>query len=209
MGNKTIEWSAVWERTLPYLALMGPGSWLIAALVRAAGISRLEGGLDWVSRPEGTIMTIGVPFFVATFIFMGKRVAERSPKTGIVITTLGVLGVSFLAAISGFRVFVAQFADAGIDSNTMNAAFESGSVWIIPIAILNVGQFLSWIIAGVAVIRTGIAPKWAGIALILGVPSLITAEAFYFMTELFWPLANALWLIGIWGLVKSYKVRLN
>jgi hypothetical protein len=209
MENKINEWSAAWERALPYLALIGPGSWLIAALVRAAGISTLEGDLHWVSRPEGTIMTIGVPFFVATFIFMGKRVAERLPRTGIAITTLGVLGVSFLAAISGFRVFVAQFADAGLDTNTMNSAFEAGSVWIIPIAILNVGQFLSWIIAGIAVIRTGIAPKWAGIALILGVPSLITAEAFYFMTELFWPLANVLWLLGIWGLVKSYNIRLN
>ena len=209
MENRTNEWSAAWERALPYLALIGPGSWLIAALVRAAGISTLDGGLSWVSRPEGTIMTIGVPFFVATFIFMGKRVAERSPRTGIVVTTLGVLGVSFLAAISGFRVFVTQFADAGIDASTMNTAFESGSVWIIPIALLNVGQFLSWIIAGIAVIRTGIAPKWAGLALILGVPSLITAEAFYFMTELFWPLANALWLLGIWGLVKSYDIRFN
>ena len=203
MENRANEWSAAWDRALPYLALIGPGSWLIAALVKSAGISMLEGGLDWVSRPEGTIMTIGVPFFAATFIFMGKRVAERSPKTGITITSLGVLGVSFLAAISGFRVFVTQFADAGIDPTLMNDAFEAGSVWIIPIAILNLGQFLAWIIAGIAVIRTGIAPKWVGIALILGVPSLITAEAFYFMTDLFWPLANVFWLIGIWGLIKS------
>ena len=205
MSIKTNEWSSTWERALPYLALIGPGSWLIAALLKSAGISLLEGGLDWVSRPEGTIMTIGAPFFVATFIFMGQRVAERSLKTGITITSLGVLGVSFLAAISGFRVFVTQFADAGIDPTLMNTAFEAGSVWIIPVGILNLGQFLAWIIAGIAIIRTDIAPKWVGIALILGVPSLITAEAFYFMTDLFWPLANALWLIGIWGLIKSRK----
>lgn len=55
MENKTNEWSAAWERALPYLALIGPGSWLIAALVKSAGISMLEDGLDWVSRREGTL----------------------------------------------------------------------------------------------------------------------------------------------------------
>jgi len=197
------QWSAAWERALPYLALVGPGSWLIAALVRAAGIGTLEGGLGWVSRPEGFIMTIGAPFFVATFIFMGQRLAERSVRTGIAVTVLGILGVAPLAAVSGFRLFAAAFTDAGIDPNTINQAFEAESVWYLGVLVLNLGQFLAWIIAGIAILRTDIAAKWAGVALILGVPSVIIAQALYFNLEVFWPLGTGLWLIGVWGLVAS------
>jgi hypothetical protein len=57
---------------------------------KAFGIATLPGDLNWVSSYEGLIMTIGVPFFVATFIFMGQRIAEWSPNTGIGVTVLGV-----------------------------------------------------------------------------------------------------------------------
>ena len=152
------------------------------------------------------IHCMGIPFFVATFIFMGQRIAERSVRTGIVVTVLGVLGVSPLAAESGFRLFATAFTEAGIDSNIMSKAFESESGWYLGFLVLNLGQFLAWIIAGIVVLHTGIAPKWAGVALILGVPSLIIAQALYFKLEIFWPLANGLWLLGIWGLV-AFRVR--
>ncbi|MBK7873730.1 MAG: hypothetical protein IPJ74_25255 [Saprospiraceae bacterium] len=53
---------------------------------------------------EGMIMSIGVPFFVGTFIFIGQKIVERSPNTGIVVTVLGVLGTAFIAFISGFEL---------------------------------------------------------------------------------------------------------
>lgn len=61
----------------------------------------------------------------------------------------------------------------------------------------------SEIVAGVAVIRKKLAPTWVGLALILGVPCIITVQAFYFMLEVLWPLGNVLWLLGVWGVVKN------
>ena len=39
--------------------------------------------------------------------------------------------------------------------------------------------------------------------MILGVLSVITAQALYVALELFWPLGTGLWLIGVWGLVRT------
>jgi len=61
MENQAMRWSETWEGALPWLAMVGPASWLIAALVRAAGIGTLDGDLGWISGPEGIIMTLGVP----------------------------------------------------------------------------------------------------------------------------------------------------
>ena len=188
---------------MPVLALLGPGSWLTATLVRAAGIGTLEGDLDWISRPEGLIAFIGAPFFVATFIFMGRRLADRAVRPGIAVTALGVLGVAPLAAISGFRLFMGTFTDAGFDPNALNEAFETLSAWDLGFFVLNSGQFLAWIIAGIVILRTGIAPKWAGVSLILGVLSVITGQGLYLALEVFWPLGTGLWLVGVWGLVAS------
>jgi len=205
MVNQYDYWSQTWKKVLPVLAIVGPACWFIAALIRSIGIGLLPGDLNWVSAPEGVIMSIGAPFFVATFIFMGQLITERSPKTGILVTVLGVLGTSLLAFISGFRVLAKGFVDAGLDPNEIHAAFESESAvtWLAPILIYNLFQFMAWIIAGIVIIRKKVAPLWVGLALILGVPCLITGQAFYFKLEIFWPLANGLWLLGIWGLVKS------
>lgn len=104
------------------------------------------------------------------------------------------------------RVLLAKvLADLGVDPSLVNAALEAQTTLYIPILLFNLGQFIAWIIVGTVVIRTNLAPKWAGIAVILGVPSIITAQAFYFHLEIFWPLANIFWVLGVWGLVKSYR----
>lgn len=204
MEKQLAHWSHVWKSALPALALVGPTLWLIAAMVRAMGIGTLPDDLSWVSGPEGVIMSVGAPFFVATFIFMGQTIASRSPKTGVLVTVLGILGTTPLSFISGFRPMAKGFVDSGLDPAAVNTAFESEvtAIWLTPLLLYNLGQFVAWIFAGVAVVRTKTAPWWAGLALVLGVPCLITAQAFYIHLELFWPLANALWLLGVWGLVK-------
>ena len=97
-------WMAAWLRVLPALALIGPGSWFVAALVRAAGIGTLDGGLDWISGPEGLIMSLGVSFFAATYILLGVVVARRAALSGVAVTGLGLLGVSAFGGIAFFRV---------------------------------------------------------------------------------------------------------
>ena len=79
-------WVATWLRALPALALIGPGSWFVAALIRAAGIGTLDGGLDWISGPEGLIMSLGVSFFAATYILFGMVVARRAARSGVAVT---------------------------------------------------------------------------------------------------------------------------
>jgi len=202
--EKNDKWGTTFERWLPMLALVAPLFFFIASLVRAFGIGTLPGDLNWVSSYEGLIMGIGVPFFVATFIFMGHRIAMRSPNTGIVVTVLGVLGTAFIAFISGFRGLAAGFVASGIDPKAINDGLESDAslTWLLGLLLYNFCFMLAWLIAGVAIMRNKIAPWWVGLAFILSVPSLITGQALYINLEIFWPLALGLWLLGVWGLVK-------
>jgi hypothetical protein len=82
---------AGWLRALLALALVRPGSWFVAALVRAAGFGRLDGGLDWISGPEGVIMSLGVSFFTATYGMFGRVTAFRAPRSGIAVIWSRVL----------------------------------------------------------------------------------------------------------------------
>ena len=207
MENLNVNWSQAWKKSLPILALVGPILFFIAALVRALGIGTLPGGLNWLSAPEGLLMSIGAPFFVATFIFLGQIISEQSPKTGILVTVLGVLGTAYLSFVSGFRGLAKGFVESGLDPNLIQSAFDSEAAvtWLSPLLLFHLGQLIAWIIAGVVIIRKKVAPLWVGLALILGVPFLLTAQAFYFNLEIFWPLANGLWLLGVWGLGKFEK----
>jgi hypothetical protein len=204
MENPQNQWTKTFEKSLPSLALVAPISFFVASLVRAAGIGTLPGALNWASSPEGLLMTIGVPFFVATFIFMGQKIAAQAPKTGIWVTVMGVLGSAFIAFISGFRALAAGFVGAGLSPEAINDGLESETtlLWLAGLFLYNWFFFLAWIMAGVAVIRRNVAPWWVGVALILSIPCLITAQALYIQLEIFWPLANGLWLLGVVGWVK-------
>lgn len=153
------EWTAAWERALPTLALVGPGSWLIAALIRAAGVGTLEGDLWWISRHEGFVLVLGIPFFVATFIFLGRFIATRTVRAGIAITAMGIVGVAPLAVVSGIRLFMGVFTDYGIDPAVLQRAFDAMSPWYLGFFLMNAAQFLAWIVAGIVILRTGVAPR--------------------------------------------------
>jgi hypothetical protein len=117
-------WASAWRRALPVLALIGPGSWFVAAMIRAAGIGTLDGDLDWVSAPEGLVMSLGASFFVATYVMLGSTVARRAVRTGIAVTGLGLVGTGAFSGIAWFRVFMAKFTDEGLDPDAMNQAFR-------------------------------------------------------------------------------------
>jgi hypothetical protein len=89
--------------------LGAPLSWFVASIIYVLGIGRLPEGLSIFSSHEGFLMTLGSPFFIATFIFMGQSVARQFPKTGIAVTVLGLLGVTTLSPISAFRLFATSF----------------------------------------------------------------------------------------------------
>ena len=167
MENSNNRWGKTIQAALPYLSLVAPASWFIGALVWTAGIGRLPGELYWVSPYEGFIMTLGSPFFVATFIFLGQIVSNRFSRTGIWVTVLGIPGVAALAITAGFRLIVSVNVEYGIDPNNISKAYNADSIWFLPFAVLQLSGFLSFIISGIALRRTNLAPKWAAVLLIL------------------------------------------
>ncbi|MGI9577644.1 MAG: hypothetical protein ACR2OH_05565 [Microthrixaceae bacterium] len=196
-------WAAAWRRALPVLALIGPGSWFAAALIRAAGIDTLDGELDWISAPEGLVMSLGAPFFAATFIVLGLTIARRAVRTGIAITALGLVGTGALTGIAWFRVFMAKFTDEGLNPDAMNQAFEASHVWDIA-AITMIGNFAAWLVAGIVILKTAVVPRWVGACCIGGAIAVILGQAAYVALEVFWPLGTGLWLLATNGVVRAH-----
>jgi hypothetical protein len=180
MGQSPEKWNEKLSRALPSLSMVAPLSWFVASIVYAAGIGRLPGGLSVVSSHEGFIMTLGSPFFIATFIF--------------------------LSAISAFRLFATAFVDYGMDPDVILAAFNAGAGFFdLAFILLQVSGFLAFIISGVVFMRSDALPKWVGLLLIASIPLMVTGQFFEYKKEIFWPLATLSWVLALWGLGKSIR----
>lgn len=197
-------WASAWRRALPVLALVGPGSWFVGALIRAAGIGTLDGDLDWASGPEGIVMSLGVAFFAATFVLMGMVVARTAVRSGIAVTALGILGLSAWSGISFFRLFVAKFTDDGIDPDALNASFEASHVWDLGM-ITNFVAFGAWIVAGIVILKTAVVPRWIGVCCLGGVVAVVLGQAAYVALGVFWPLGTGLWVAATAGLAVAFR----
>lgn len=202
MQQTTQQYDRAWLNALPTLALIAPGGWFLASLLFVAGIGYLPGELFWVGGPEGFIMMLTAPFFSATFIHLGRTVARGFPRAGVLITVLGMLGVATLSAIAAFRLFATVFVQHGIEEALIAKAFNADSVLYIPFLVLQLGFFIAFIFGGAMLLRVANVPKWSGLALIAGIPTLITGQFFLYHTALFWPLATALWTVGMLGIRK-------
>lgn len=196
-------WAASWLRVLPALALIGPGSWFVAAVVRATGIGTLDGGLDWISGPEGLIMSLGVSFFAATYVVLGMAISRRAPRSGVAVTGLGLVGVTAFGGIAFFRTFMAKFTAEGLDPDAMNEAFEATHIWDVA-AITNFANFAAWLVAGIAILTTRVLPRWVGVCCLGGVVSVLLAQGAYIALEVLWPLGTALWLAATVGAVLDW-----
>jgi hypothetical protein len=195
-------WAAAWRRALPALALIGPGSWFAAAVIRAAGIGTLDGELGWISAPEGLVMSLGASFFAATYVLLGLAVARRAVRTGITVTALGLVGTGAFSGIAWFRVFMAKFSDEGLDPDAMNQAFEATHVWDIA-ALTNLGNFAAWLVAGIAILTTAVLPRWVGACCVGGVIAVILGQGAYIALEVLWPLGTGLWLLATVGVLQA------
>jgi hypothetical protein len=202
MENQTNNWTSTWNKSLPYLALIGPVSLFIASLFLAAGIGVIPDKTYTNSSYEGFIMTLGAPFFIATFIFLGQTTAKRFLKVGILVTVLGILGASSLVFVSSMRLLQKAFVDSGFDSNTVWAAWDNVSAWHIPLLLQNIAAPLAFIVGGIALMRTTLTPKWVGLLLIICFPAIATGQLIG-KIEIFWTLGTALMTISVWGLVKA------
>jgi len=204
MENQTNNWTSTWNKSIPYLALIGPASLFIASLFLAAGIGVMPDKTYTNSSHEGFIMTVGAPFFIATFIFLGQTIAKRFLKVGILVTVLGILGASSLVFLSSMRLLQKAFIDSGFDSNTVWAAWDNVSLWHIPLLLQNIAAPLAFIIGGIALLMTTMTPKWVAVLLIICFPFIATGQLID-KTEIFWTIGTALLTISVWGLVKETK----
>ena len=63
--------------------------------------------------------------------------------------------------------------------------------------------FLAPIIAGIAILKTKVAPAWAGVALLCFGPTLMAAQGFYAAIEVTYPLAWVFMLAAVLGILRS------
>ena len=202
MENQINNWTSIWGKSLPYLALAGPASLFIASLFVTAGVGIIPDKTYTNSNYEGFVMTLGAPFFKATFIFLGQTLAKRFLKVSILVTILRILGASSLVFVSSMRLLQQAFVDSGFDSNTVWAAWDNVSVWHIPLLLQNIAAPLAFIIGGGALLLTNLAPKWVGILLVICFPFIATGQLIG-KPEIFWTLGTMLMTISIVGLVKA------
>ncbi len=199
-------WSTFFTSLLPRAAIAGPALMVVAALCVTAGLSRLPGDLDWISEPEGFFGMLAIPFLVATWAFVGRTVATRSPRTGIAITLIGAVAAAGYAFMMAIRLFSADLVLNDVSATIINDTWESdeASVWsLLTFGLMTLMNFVVALIAGIAVLKTRVAPRWAGIAFLLFPPVFITAQAAYAAIEVTYPLACVLLLAGVTGVVRS------
>lgn len=200
-------WNASMARLLSWAPLAGPLIMLGAALLVSFEVQMLPGDLDWISEPEGLIGMVAAPFLVATFIVLGRRIADGAPKTGVVVTILGVVAATAFVNPMSARLFSVDLVEMGVDPVTVSEAWDAPTVWSALSLLLIFQLFLVPIIAGVAVLRTGVAPRWAGVALLVFVPVFIAAQAAGAAIQVTWPLAWVVLTGGVYGVTRSGESR--
>ena len=190
-------WINTFEAWLPLLALVAPLFLFVSALARASGAGTLPGKLFWISIYEAPIAGVGAAFYPATFIFMGKTIAAKYPKTGVTVTAAGVLSTSFMVFIIAFRGLAAGYIEKGVDPNLLADFMSTG---LIPNMLYNVAHFIAWVAASVASIRGAIGPWWCGWSMLVGILCIPIAQAIYFRIEIFYPLGTGLLTLSVWAL---------
>ena len=73
-------WAEFMNGFLPVAAVVGPALMVVAALFVAAGVETLPGDLDWISKPEALIGYLATPFFVATWVVIGRLIARARTR---------------------------------------------------------------------------------------------------------------------------------
>lgn len=201
-------WSAFFTSLLPRAAMVGPGLMVIAALCVSFGLARLPGDLDWISEPEAFFGMLAVPFLFATWTVVGRTVADGAPRTGIAITLIGALAAAGYAFPMAIRSFSADLVLNDVAATAINDTWESdeASIFSLLIFVLMTAMlFVVAIVAGIAVLKTRVAPIWAGVAFVLFPPVFMTAQAAYVAIEVTYPLACALLLAAVVGTVHSSR----
>jgi len=204
-GTATDPWSSFFGRLLPRAAVTGPVLLLLGALCVSAGIQTLPGDLDWISEPEGMLGVAAIPFLFATWVVTGRTIARRAPRAGIAVTLIGTVAAAGWAFPFVIRLFSADLVLNDFDANAINDAWEGDATVysLLVFVCMTTMNFVVALVAGIAVLRTRVAPLWAGVALIAFVPTFMAAQGAYVAIEVLYPLAIAFLLVGVTGVVGA------
>lgn len=197
------QWATALWRLLAPAALAGPLLLLAGALCVSFGISRLPGDLDWISQPEGLFLFIAIPFLIASWTLVGRRIATRAPRTGIAVTLLGVIGTCAFSLTTVMRLFTSDLVLHGFDPTALNDVWDGDArVYTYMAFGLSTYGFLAAIIAGIAILKTKAAPLWAAGGFILFPLTMVTAQGTYTVTRITYPLAAIFLLAGVVGATR-------
>lgn len=127
---------------------------------------------------ESTLAPIGLQLFVLSQVFwavglvgLGHAASRRSPVFGTLGAVFGALG-AFGHAVYGGATLVtfsmARYAAEGGDADAAQAAFDStqGGAFIPYLVFGLFGTILGMVLIAVALLRSGIAPRWVPIAVL-------------------------------------------
>ena len=197
-------WSRFFDRLVPALAIVGPALALVATFFVTFQVQMLPGDLDWISEPESLVMYLGAMAFPATWIVIGRAIARRAPRTGITVTVLGVLGSFTGVSAAAWRHMSIDLIDRGVDATVVNEVWENPTLFSALATLATFPAFfLTPIIAAIAILKTKAAPAWTGIALLGFPPMLMAAQGAYAAIRVTYPLAWALMLLAIVGVLRA------
>ncbi len=182
MKNQTKNWTSTWNRVLPYFALIGPTSLIIIFLFSAQEIGKGFVSSARDSPLQSIILTFIFDlvslFFLTTFIFLGQTLSKVFLKVGILVTILGILGIHSIESFYS----TAEMQNKMIESIFISdrSILDKISVWqLLFIPFVYIYMFaipLSFIIGGIAIMMTNLAPKWVGILLAICYPIILTGQ---------------------------------
>lgn len=201
-------WSRFFGRLVPILAVVGPALALVGALFVTFQVQMLPADLDWISEPESLIFYLGAIAFPATWIVIGRVIATRAARTGILVTALGVLGAFTGVSAAAWRHMSIDLVDHGVDPNLVNEVWENPTLYSALATLVTFPAFfLVPFVAGVAILATKVAPAWTAIALFCFGPMLMAAQGFYAAIEVTYPLAWFFMLVAVVGVLRSDHSR--
>jgi len=71
-------------------------------------------------------------------------------------------------------------------------------------ALTMIAGFAAWLVAGIVILKTAVAPRWVRVCCIGGVVAAPIGRAASIALEVFWPLGTGLWLVATIGIIRLH-----
>jgi hypothetical protein len=131
------------------------GAMVLAPLLLLAGtLSSLPGDKFSESVSHGVLQLFAFGMFFLAFAGLAKQIAPTLPRAAVALLITGVLGAQ--SGVAWGMVFIARDKGLELHAGDLAMAFDIGALF--PLTLIGFG---------VCILRTRIAPSWAGAGLAL------------------------------------------